>query len=226
MDLKEAEKRRGWLWKKKNGFGEGGTSSPPVKLFDEQVSVWTISVFLSLTFLLAMPQRIAYIICLMSFEDLHQICHLRKLYQFLAYASAQFLQHLLALLSEICAIMVFRFQEVARILEDQIRSQQEQMDSTLREVDEKYMEKEKAIHEKYTEKEKAINEKLDAVNKKLTAALAEITVKDNIVKQHIKVVEEAVVGKFGCFSCHHLISRRLIFLHCNDEVGVSITSRF
>ncbi|KAG0598864.1 hypothetical protein M758_12G106800 [Ceratodon purpureus] len=109
MDLKEMEKRRGWPWKKKNGFGEGGTSPPTVKLFDEQ--------------------------------------------------------------------------EVARILEDQIRGQQEQMDSTLREVD-----------EKYAEKEKAINEKLETVNKKLTTALAEITVKDNLVKQHIKVAEEAVIG--------------------------------
>ena len=112
MDLKEIEKRRGWLWKKKNGFGEGGTSPPTVKLFDEQ--------------------------------------------------------------------------EVARILEDQIRSQQEQMDTTLREVD-----------EKYSEKEKAVTEKLDTVNKKLSTALAEITVKDNLVKQHIKVAEEAVIGKLA-----------------------------
>lgn len=70
-------------------------------------------------------------------------------------------------------------QEVARILEDQIRCQKEEMDNTLREVDEKYSEKERAI------------------NEKLNKALAEITVKDNLVKQHIKVAEEAVTGKLG-----------------------------
>lgn len=120
------EKRRGWPWKKKNGFGEGGASPPTVKLFDEQ--------------------------------------------------------------------------EVTRILEDQIRSQQEQMDATLREVDDKYSGKEKLL----TEKEKFLTEKLDGVNKKLTTALAEITVKDHLVKQHIKVAEEAVVGK-QCFSLHRVV---------------------
>lgn len=109
-----------------------------------------------------------------------------------------FSSHLLALLIDICV------QEVARILEDQIRSQQEQMDSTLREVD-----------EKYTEKEKAINEKLDTVNKKLTSALAEITVKDNLVKQHIKVAEEAVVGKIGFLSFSNKISNTSIVVHCS-----------
>lgn len=48
-----------------------------------------------------------------------------------------------------------------------------------------------ALHEvdsKHAEKEKAWSEKL-------AAALAEITIKDSLVKQHIKVAEEAVVGK-------------------------------
>lgn len=54
-------------------------------------------------------------------------------------------------------------------------------------------------NEKYCDKEKSFNEKLDAVNKKLTAALAEITVKDELVKQHIKVAEEAVIGKLDFF---------------------------
>ena len=75
-------------------------------------------------------------------------------------------------------------QEVGRMLEDQVRSQREQMDSILREVD-----------EKYSEREKMMIEKLDTVNKKLTSALAEITAKDNLVKQHIEVAEEAVIGK-------------------------------
>ncbi|XP_073386525.1 uncharacterized protein [Physcomitrium patens] len=103
MDLRDAQKPRGWLWRtKKNSFGEGGISPPTVKLFDEQ--------------------------------------------------------------------------EVARILEDQFRIQKEELDCTLREIDEKYGEKEKTT------------------NEKLNKALAEITVKDNLVKQHIKVAEEAVIG--------------------------------
>jgi hypothetical protein len=95
------------------------------------------------------------------------------------------------------------------MLEEQVRIQKEQTDCTLREVD-----------EKYSEKEKTINEELDAVNKKLTSALAEIIVKDNLVKEHIKVAEEAVIGKldlpdlpsimlqfniahyFACYSCN------------------------
>lgn len=72
---------------------------------------------------------------------------------------------------------------MARILEDQVRSQQEQIECTLREVD-----------AKYSEREKAIKENLDSVHKKLAAALSEITVKDNLVKQHIRVSEEAVIG--------------------------------
>ncbi|KAG0584561.1 hypothetical protein KC19_3G218000 [Ceratodon purpureus] len=109
MEKETTERRRSWLWKKRNGLGEGATSPTPVKLFDEQ--------------------------------------------------------------------------EVARILEDQVRLQKEQMDLALREVD-----------EKYSEKEKTINEKLDAVSSKLTSALAEITIKDNLVKEHIRVAEEAVIG--------------------------------
>lgn len=70
-------------------------------------------------------------------------------------------------------------QEVARILEDQFRIQKEELDCTLREIDEKYGEKEKTT------------------NEKLNKALAEITVKDNLVKQHIKVAEEAVIGMLG-----------------------------
>lgn len=85
-------------------------------------------------------------------------------------------------------VKLFDEQEVARILEDQVRIQQEQMGCTLREA-----------NEKYCDKEKSFNEKLDAVNKKLTAALAEITVKDELVKQHIKVAEEAVIGKLDFF---------------------------
>jgi hypothetical protein len=135
MDPKEMEKRRGgWPWKKKNGFGEGGTSPPTVKLFDEQ--------------------------------------------------------------------------EVARILEDQIRSQQEHMDSTLRELD-----------EKYSEKEKATIDKLDTANKKLSTALAEITVKDNLVKQHIKVAEEAVAGK-GSHLGQNILAEHALWLLAEHRVWI------
>lgn len=48
------------------------------------------------------------------------------------------------------------------------------------------------VDEKYSEKERVINEKLNKV-------LVEIIVKDNFVKQYIKVVEEVVIGKFGFF---------------------------
>lgn len=69
------------------------------------------------------------------------------------------------------------WQEVARILQDQVRICDEQMVEALHEADSKHAEKEKAWSEK------------------LAAALAEITIKDSLVKQHIKVAEEAVVGK-------------------------------
>ena len=52
----------------------------------------------------------------------------------------------------------------------------------------------KAADAKHAEKEKVWSETFTAVNDKLTAALSEITVKDNLVKQHIKVAEEAVIG--------------------------------
>lgn len=51
-----------------------------------------------------------------------------------------------------------------------------------------------ATDAKHAEKEKAWSEKLAAINNQLMAALSEITIKDNLVKQHIKVAEEAVVG--------------------------------
>ena len=72
---------------------------------------------------------------------------------------------------------------MGRILQDQVRIGDEQMVEALHVAD-----------LKHAEKEKAWSEKLAAVNEKLTSALAEITIKDNLVKQHIKVAEEAVVG--------------------------------
>ena len=49
---KETDRRRSWLWKKKNGFEDGGTSPTPVKLFDEQAmplqSLVFVAIFISL----------------------------------------------------------------------------------------------------------------------------------------------------------------------------------
>jgi hypothetical protein len=72
---------------------------------------------------------------------------------------------------------------VGRILQDQVRIGDEQMVEALHVAD-----------LKHAEKEKAWSEMLAAVNEKVTSALAEITIKDNLVKQHIKVAEEAIVG--------------------------------
>jgi hypothetical protein len=72
---------------------------------------------------------------------------------------------------------------VARILQDQVRIGDEQIVEALGAAG--------AVH---AEKEKAWSEKLAAVNDKLAAAHSEITIKDILVKQHIKVAEEAVVG--------------------------------
>ncbi|KAG0629003.1 hypothetical protein M758_1G069500 [Ceratodon purpureus] len=80
-------------------------------------------------------------------------------------------------------VKLFDEQEVARILQDQVRIGDEQMVEALNAAD-----------AKHAEKEKAWSEKLAAVSEKLTAAISEITIKDNLVKQHIKVAEEAVVG--------------------------------
>jgi outer membrane protein TolC len=42
---------------------------------------------------------------------------------------------------------------------------------------------------------KQAEERARATNEKLANALADITTKDNLVKQHVKVAEEAVTGK-------------------------------
>lgn len=105
--------------------------------------------------------------------------------------------------------LAIQMQEVARMLEDQVRSHQELIKCTLREVD-----------EKYSEKEKAINEKLDNVNTKLTSALAEITAKDNLVKQHIKVAEEAVIGKLK-ISRTTFIKLSNLKQHIISSIGIS-----
>lgn len=73
---------------------------------------------------------------------------------------------------------------MARILQDQVRTADDQLVEALQ-----------AAEAKYSQREKALNLKIAAGNEKLTSALAEITIKDNLVKQHIKVAEEAVVGK-------------------------------
>lgn len=41
---------------------------------------------------------------------------------------------------------------------------------------------------------KILNEKLSSLNEKLSSAQSEMTTKDNLVKQHAKVAEEAVSG--------------------------------
>lgn len=80
-------------------------------------------------------------------------------------------------------VKLFDEQEVARILQDQVRTADDQLVEALQ-----------AAEAKYSQREKALNLKIAAGNEKLTSALAEITIKDNLVKQHIKVAEEAVVG--------------------------------
>lgn len=80
-------------------------------------------------------------------------------------------------------VKLFDEQDVARILQDQIRIGDEQIVEALH-----------AAELKYSEEKKVLTEKLTDVNEKLVSALADITTKDHFIKLHIKVAEEAIIG--------------------------------
>ncbi len=88
--------------------------------------------------------------------------------------------------------MAIWVQELTRILEDQSRVADE------------------ALHE--------ADEKAKAMAKKLEMALSEIAAKDQLVKEHIKVAEDAVIGIVSPSLPHHF------FLSCwpivNDVYGI------
>lgn len=90
------------------------------------------------------------------------------------------------------------WQDVARILQDQIRIGDEQIVEALH-----------AAELKYSEEKKVLTEKLTDVNEKLVSALADITTKDHFIKLHIKVAEEAIIGT-TFFSALPLLQCRLL----------------
>lgn len=58
-------------------------------------------------------------------------------------------------------------------------------------------------------------EKVKTLNEKLANALADITTKENLVKQHVKVAEEAVTGIMWDFVLLSSSLKCLVFsIHC------------
>lgn len=54
----------------------------------------------------------------------------------------------------------------------------------------------------YEEQVQTLEEQINELNEKLSAANSEITTKENLVKQHTKVAEEAVSGILPSHSSH------------------------
>lgn len=64
-------------------------------------------------------------------------------------------------------------------------------------------------------------ERSKQLNERLSTAFADITAKDNLVKQHVKVAEEAVTGtnSFPLLRGHHRIHRSCNHIPCSVSIS-------